>query len=86
MPLKTVEPYTLKRVFFMEVTDSRDEKKWEFWAQTPGISAQRMTGLGSRLTPGADLTGFAAEVRLSTSTHLTKNSRIFLTMTTRKMF
>lgn len=57
MPLKTVEPYTLKRVFLVEVTDSRDEK-WEFWAQTPGISAQTMTGLGSRLTPGADLTVF----------------------------
>ena len=44
----------LKRVFPVGVTHSRGETKWGFWAQTPGISAQRMTDLGSRLTPGAD--------------------------------
>ena len=49
---------TLRRVFPVGVTHSRDETKWGFLAQTPGISAWRMTDLGSSLTPRADLTMF----------------------------
>lgn len=49
---------TLKRVFLVQVTHSRGETKWGFWAQSPGTSARRMTDLGSRLTPGAALTMF----------------------------